>query len=113
MCALEISGPRKIRGDQKRAEQPSEDQCLERPRRPAQDEQERDRRQHEEDAEEPDRNEGAVTRGRQRVVPRRRMHERLDIGADRLWIHNATQTIRDAVAAAPSLTCARIVAGAA
>ena len=84
MRALVLSGARKVIGGEDRQHQPGEHDDFKAARDAARDDVERKRRQRHHAADQPRRNERAMARCGQRVVQRRRMHQRIDIVADRL-----------------------------
>ena len=83
MRALVLAGAREEIGDQDRRDQPGEDHHLERARHAAHDQIDRERGERGEAAKQARRDEGAMARRRQRVLLRRRMHQRVDIIANR------------------------------
>ena len=94
MRALVAAGARQEIGDQDRRDQPGEHQHFERARHAAQREIDRERGERDQAAEQPRRDEGAMARRRQRVLLRRRMHQR-------------SRHSRESAANRPTLSCAR------
>ena len=88
MRALVAAGARQEIGDTDRDHEPGEDRDLQRARNPARGEIDRKGGERDQRAEQPGRDEGAVARGRQRVLLNRRMNQAVDIIAERL---NETQ----------------------
>ena len=79
MCALVAAGAGQKIGGQNRRHEPGKYHEFDRARRAARNQVDRKRRQRDNAAEQPRRDEGAMTRRRQRILLRRRMHQRLDI----------------------------------
>ena len=79
MCALVAAGARQKISREDRRDEPGKHHQFDRARRAAHDQIDRKRRQRDDAAEQPRRDEGAMTRRRQRILLRRRMHQRLDI----------------------------------
>ena len=77
--ALVAAGARQEIGDQDRRHQPGEHADFERARHAAQGDIDRESGERGEAAEQARRNEGAMARRRQRILLRRRMHQRIDI----------------------------------
>ncbi len=84
MGAFVLPGARQVIGGEDRQHQPGEHQHFERARHAAHRDIERERRQRHDAAEKPRRDEGAMARRGQRIALRRRVHQRIDIVADRL-----------------------------
>ena len=82
MRALIAAGARQETGDQNRRDQPGEDRDFQRARHAAHRKIDRERGERDQAAEQPRRDEGAMARARQRIMPRRRMHQRIEIIAD-------------------------------
>ena len=108
MRALVVAGARQVIGDQDRRDEPGEHDDFERARHAAQGEIDRQRGERQQAAEQPRRDERAVARGRQRVVLRRRMHQRVDHtrGSARTGPrHSSTPDVADAL---PLLSADRV-----
>ena len=77
--ALVLAGARKEIGDEDRRDEPGEDHHFEQARHAAQRQIDREGGKRDQAAEQARRDEGAMARGRQRILLRRRMHQRIDI----------------------------------
>src|SRR5579872_2921019 len=82
MCTLVAAGTRQEISDQYRRNEPAEHKEFEHTRRAAREKIEWEQRQGGKAAEQSRHDERAVTRGHQRIVERRRMHQRLYIVSD-------------------------------
>ncbi len=89
--AFVLPGARQVIGGEDRQHQPGEHQHFERARHAAQSDIDRKCRERHDAAQKPRRDEGAMTRRGQRIAERRRMHQRIDIVADRLEQAHAYQ----------------------
>ena len=108
MGAFVLPGARQVIGGEDRQHQPGEHQHFERARHAAHGDIDRKRRERDHAAQQPRRDEGAMARRGQRVVQRRRMHQRIDIVADRLEQAHVVQRTPVFCGRAP-LVCCRIV----
>ena len=84
MRALVTAGARQEIGSEDRRDQPGEHDDFENARHAAHREIGRERNQRDRRADQPRRDKGTVTRGRQRVVLHRGVHQRIDVIADRI-----------------------------
>ena len=109
MGAFVLPGARQVIGREDRQHQPGEHQHFKHARHATHGDIDRERRERHDAAQQPRRDEGAMTRRGQRVVQRRRVHQRIDIVADRLeeaHVINARPSFADALPC-----CYRIVSG--
>src|SRR5215471_5859984 len=89
-------------GGQNRCDQPRKDQHLDRAWRSAHDEVDGKNRQETEAAKKSWGHEGAMTRAGERIIPSRRMHQRIDVIANRLEKTHVSQRTPETTDALPS-----------
>ena len=92
--AFVLPGARQVIGGEDRQHEPGKDQHFDRARHAAQGDIDRKCRERHDAAQQPRRDESAMTRRGQRIAQRRRMHQRIDIAADRFQQAHASTHAR-------------------